>query len=407
MPALATATATRELRQLLEPFTRSASTATERELRIDRIDLDGAVMRAWPIENGRYEQRSNGDIVEIQPMLQATRSFVADYDGDRVQVDRNTRVAINHAIARAHPDWFEPADDLVADSVRTRSATPPRQATRPKPRPARATISPASELPKYKVELRDTRSRAAVTIGEFAHDVIQKECLRMAPFGNLETGGLIAARTARSWDTRVYVVDARGPGPRSEHKPNELRIDLTGDTQLERDFAYAEADIGEAGQWHTHPSGATKPSPTDLDTWADALRLRQRPPRQRRVHRPNRHPWLARIVALTAADRLRRAARRERIPRLRVRAVRRVSPVGHRRWVVSIRRETTDMVAITSFWASETNLVRAGTVLAAKDPIVRRCRSFFTEAALMPALDPDAMRAAERRLWAQMTASDV
>jgi hypothetical protein len=47
---------------------------------------------------------------------------------------------------------------------------------------------------------------------------------------------------------------------------------------------------------------------------------------------------------------------------------------------MSIRRETTDMVAITSFWASETNLVRAGTVLAAKDPIVRRCRDFFTEA---------------------------
>ena len=65
------------------------------------------------------------------------------------------------------------------------------------------------------------------------------------------------------------------------------------------------------------------------------------------------------------------------------------------------------MVAITSFWASEDNLVRAGTVLAAKDPIVRRCRDFFTEAALMPTLDPDAMRAAERRLWAQMTAGDA
>ena len=74
--------------------------------------------------------------------------------------------------------------------------------------------------------------------------------------------------------------------------------------------------------------------------------------------------------------------------------------------MVSIRRETTDMVAITSFWASETNLVRAGTVLAAKDPIVRRCRDFFTEAALRPTLDPEAMRTAERRLWAQMTAGD-
>jgi hypothetical protein len=74
--------------------------------------------------------------------------------------------------------------------------------------------------------------------------------------------------------------------------------------------------------------------------------------------------------------------------------------------VVSIRRETTDMVAITSFWASEDNLVKAGTVLATKDPIVRRCRAFFTEATMMPTLDPEAMREAERRLSAQMTASD-
>jgi hypothetical protein len=42
-----------------------------------------------------------------------------------------------------------------------------------------------------------------------------------------------------------------------------------------------------------------------------------------------------------------------------------------------------------------------------KDPIVRRCSSFFTEAALMPTLDPDAMREAERGLWAKMTAGDA
>jgi Prokaryotic homologs of the JAB domain len=279
MPALATATATRELRQLLEPFTHSASTSAN-ALRIDRIDLDGVAMRSWPIEGGRFEQRSNGDMIAIQPMLQATRSFVATYGGERVQIDRNTRVAVGHEIARAHPDWFEPADDLISVGARSRSARPTRPPTRPKlqparsvmVRPARAAIPPPPERPKYKVALRDTRSRASVTISEFAYEVIQKECLRMAPFHNLETGGLIAARTVRSWDTSVYVVDARGPGPRSKHMVNEFRIDLTGDVQLERDFASAENDIGEAGQWHTHPSGGATPSPPDLDTWADALR---------------------------------------------------------------------------------------------------------------------------------------
>ena len=60
--------------------------------------------------------------------------------------------------------------------------------------------------------------------------------------------------------------------------------------------------------------------------------------------------------------------------------------------MVSLRKEPNDMVCITSFWAAEDNLVRAGTVLPSKDPIVRRCRDFFTEAALMPTLDADAMR---------------
>jgi hypothetical protein len=273
--SVASTSSTRELRQLLEPFTRSASTAA-REVRVDRFDRHGAVMRSWPVDDGRFEQRSNGDMIAIQPMLQATRSFVADYDGERVRIDRNTRVAVNHAIARAHPDWFEPVDDLITPGARSRSATPTsapaRQATRPKPRPAKATIAPPPKQRQYKVELRDTQSRASVAISEFAYKVISQECLRMAPVGNLETGGLIAARTARSWDTGIYVVDARGPGARSKHKVNEFRIDLTGDVQLERDFASAENDIGEAGQWHTHPSGGATPSPPDLDTWADALR---------------------------------------------------------------------------------------------------------------------------------------
>jgi hypothetical protein len=246
----------------LPPAPRRARTQTD----------ETAVMRSWPIEGGRCEQRSNGDIEVINPMLQATRSFVATYGGERVEIDCDTRVAVGHEIARAHPGWFEPAEGLAAIGARSRSATPTRQARRPKPRPAKAAIAPPPQLRRHKVSLRDTQSRATVWISDFAYEVIEKECMRMAPFDNLETGGFLAVKTAHSWDQSIYVVDARGPGPRSEHKPNELRIDLTGDIQLERDFANAEASIGEGGQWHTHPSGGTTPSPPDLDTWADSLR---------------------------------------------------------------------------------------------------------------------------------------
>ena len=49
-------------------------------------------------------------------------------------------------------------------------------------------------------------------------------------------------------------------------------VDCIHPRKDEGDFASAENDIGEAGQWHTHPSANATPSAPDLDTWADALR---------------------------------------------------------------------------------------------------------------------------------------
>jgi proteasome lid subunit RPN8/RPN11 len=269
---MTTPTTSRALRELLEPFVlRSSSTATG-ELRVDRIDLAGAALRGWPIEDGRYEQRSNGDIIEIRPMLQVTRAFVADYCGERVQIDTHSRVAVGHDIARAHPGWFEPVNDLAAPGARSRRATPtraPAQATRPKPRPV--TIKPPAP-PEYTVQLRETQSRAKVSISEFAYEVIERECMRMACFDDIETGGFLAGTVAQSWHKNISICDARGPGARSEHKHSAMRIDLSGDAQLERDFAWSDAGIGESGIWHSHPNGDATPSPTDLDTWADALR---------------------------------------------------------------------------------------------------------------------------------------
>jgi hypothetical protein len=61
------------------------------------------------------------------------------------------------------------------------------------------------------------------------------------------------------------------------------------------------------------------------------------------------------------------------------------------------------MVAITSFWASEGTLIRAGTVLASKDPLVQRCPDFYAEARMVPSLEREALRAHECALWAKTT----
>jgi hypothetical protein len=65
------------------------------------------------------------------------------------------------------------------------------------------------------------------------------------------------------------------------------------------------------------------------------------------------------------------------------------------------------MVAIVDFWATESQRVKAGTVLPAKDPTVKRCRDFVAEATPQPSLDPERLRELERALWAKAMTSDA
>jgi hypothetical protein len=67
---------------------------------------------------------------------------------------------------------------------------------------------------------------------------------------------------------------------------------------------------------------------------------------------------------------------------------------------MSIRKDPTDMIAITSIW-TEDELITKGTILPSNHPAVKRNRTFFVEATLGSTLDPKAMHAAERQLWAR------
>jgi hypothetical protein len=61
--------------------------------------MEGAALRSWPVGDRRCEQRSDGTMVEYGSMLAATRAFTADYDGWKVRIDTDTRVAAGHEIA--------------------------------------------------------------------------------------------------------------------------------------------------------------------------------------------------------------------------------------------------------------------------------------------------------------------
>jgi hypothetical protein len=73
---------------------------------------------------------------------------------------------------------------------------------------------------------------------------------------------------------------------------------------------------------------------------------------------------------------------------------------------MGIRNDPTDMIAITSIWTTD-ELIRKGSILPSNHPVVKRNRIFFVAAALGSTLEPVAMRAAERGLWAKITSSDA
>jgi proteasome lid subunit RPN8/RPN11 len=273
-----------ELRRILEPFADRAR--VEQLISVTPVggfdDVGDGVVRGWPVDGGRLEQRSNGQLVEVIPMLQAVRSFTADYDGERIEIDTNTRVAVSHDIARRHPEMFVPVDHGSAGMARSRSrgsvTARPRPPV-PRPRPPAAAPLPSRPEPsatirtggaRSGVDLRETPSPVAVHIPDRVLVFIAEECARFQESG-YETGGLLAASVSWSWHRRLDVSFARGPGPRAEHHRTVIVFDTASYVALDRELAVHESDYRLAGCWHSHPSGQSLPSETDLRSWLAGL----------------------------------------------------------------------------------------------------------------------------------------
>jgi proteasome lid subunit RPN8/RPN11 len=293
MPA--TLPPTSRLREVLAPFAEYAARNAERApsgepcpavIRVTPFDMEGAAMRSWPVGDGQCEQRSNGDIEQIAPMLAAVKAFRARYDGELVDIDLNTRVAVGHAIARSHPECFAP---LIGVGINAR-IDPTHAAATTRARSATSTASridseplyiPKSTRPQVKrwlhapddipVVLRDTPGPVAVSVSESAYNVIKQECLRFADRRGVETGGYLAGNVLRSWDRSVNVCDATGPGPETEHGIGTISLDRSAAQAIPGNHAWTGEDIDELGWWHTHPEGAATPSPVDLASWSRAL----------------------------------------------------------------------------------------------------------------------------------------
>jgi integrative and conjugative element protein (TIGR02256 family) len=85
-----------------------------------------------------------------------------------------------------------------------------------------------------------------------------------------ETGGILLG-----YDTdergEALALEAGGPGPRAERRPDFFQRDLKHAQKL-ADEAYARTCARWIGEWHTHPGQLLGPSRKDLQTYRSILR---------------------------------------------------------------------------------------------------------------------------------------
>ena len=173
---------TGRLREILAPFAEYSARSGGPTLTVSRGDLDGAALRSWPVENGKYEQRS-----ERRLWSRSRRCSRRPRRSALATTASWSTSTWTHAspwgttIALAHPDKFAPlvgvglnariASQPAGDAARARSATTitaSRRGSAPlyllETRPAaKRSLRAADEIP---VVLREVPGPVTVSVSE-------------------------------------------------------------------------------------------------------------------------------------------------------------------------------------------------------------------------------------------------
>jgi hypothetical protein len=93
---------------------RSSATASGGTVRIECSRLPGAVLTTSTYQEGRHllEERSDGSVEHLSPMVTPTRSFSTRYGDEQlgIRAGSGERFSINHEVVRKHPDAFTAVD---------------------------------------------------------------------------------------------------------------------------------------------------------------------------------------------------------------------------------------------------------------------------------------------------------
>jgi integrative and conjugative element protein (TIGR02256 family) len=225
------------------------------------------------------EWRSNGEVENLTPMLQAIHPFTALYDGERVRITSDTRVSVDHAIARSHPGMFRHVDSHTRSRVDAATLIRVRgriEALR------RATATAKRSRPTFAAKRDDDvvfraprtdgrwwlekRGPITVSISDSARESIADQCERWQHHDDVETGGPLAGPATGS---HLRVTVARPGGPESKHYKNRVTIPPEAFEALARECRTEQPDATIVGDWHTHPASCSgTPSKADRRAWA-------------------------------------------------------------------------------------------------------------------------------------------
>lgn len=89
---------------------RSSETASGGTVRIECTRVPGAVLTTRTYQEGAHllEERSDGSVEQLNPMVTPRCSFTSTYGGEKLNIraGSNERFSVNHEVVREHPEAF-------------------------------------------------------------------------------------------------------------------------------------------------------------------------------------------------------------------------------------------------------------------------------------------------------------
>lgn len=127
-------------------------------------------------------------------------------------------------------------------------------------------MEPRDTTPPKLRHLHTTVTRHVVVAGSVLA-VIARVCDEETQ--GRETGGILLGH--QHTDGHLSVTQAGDPGPLAERTASRFRRDAAH-AGLLSSAAYARDRSVWLGDWHTHPTGPSRPSPVDMAAYASVLR---------------------------------------------------------------------------------------------------------------------------------------